>query len=138
MGWDAKNLILDAIFKEHFGDEEAFCRELYLNWDELQEMIEGGMTIGSHSHSHPDLSELDEAKQSNEITLSKQLLEKYLNCSITQFCYPYGAYNAVTLKLLCEAGYTCALNTIFEVNSGKVNPYEIKRLDTNHLPQPLE
>ncbi len=43
--------ILNRIFSVYFPDEKEFCKELFLGWNELKEMEEAGMHIGSHTHT---------------------------------------------------------------------------------------
>jgi peptidoglycan/xylan/chitin deacetylase (PgdA/CDA1 family) len=63
---------------------------LMLNWDEIKEMVGDGITIGSHSHSHPILSRMpvDEAKQ--EISRSKMIIEEQLGVPAKHFAFPNG------------------------------------------------
>ena len=51
------------------------------------------ITIGSHSHSHPNLKILEEEKKIFEIENSNQILENLLNKKIKHFSYPYGGKN---------------------------------------------
>jgi hypothetical protein len=51
-------------------------------------------------------------------------------------CYPYGAYNKDTLRILnklnCAIGITCKLG---KVTLGKTDPLQYPRFDTNDYPQ---
>jgi len=129
-----KSQVLSAIFSEHFRDEQAFCKELYLDWEDMRAMIKAGMDFGSHSHTHPALAELSEKEQEKEISISKALLEKNLKIPIELFCYPYGNFNSSTLIVLKKLGFKAAVTTDLGVNAGKVEPFRIRRLDTNDLP----
>ena len=48
--------VMKALFVQNFGDEAAFARELYLNWNEAQQMQSAGMVLGGHSHDHTALA----------------------------------------------------------------------------------
>lgn len=127
--------IVNEIFSNFFEDEKEFCRELYMNWEEMKEMIEGGMSFGSHTHTHPMLAKLTKEGQIEEIKLSKEILEKNLKIKIEQFSYPYGNFNKTTINILRDNGYICSVTTDFGTNEGcNVYPFTIKRLDTNDLP----
>ncbi len=130
-----KSAIVDEIFGRVFEDERAMCREIYLGWQEMREMIEGGMTFGGHTHSHPMLSRLSLSQQREELRKSKDILETHLGIGITHLSYPYGDFDETSIGILKELGYESAVAIQAEVNLGrKVNPFIIKRLDTNDIP----
>ncbi|WP_431065185.1 polysaccharide deacetylase family protein [Methylotuvimicrobium sp.] len=82
-----------------------------LSADQIREMSDAGMEIGSHTCSHPDLSQLSFKQQLEELTRSKQLLEDLLQKPVTGFAYPFGRYNEDTLKAVRAAGYKWACST---------------------------
>ena len=92
-----------------------------LTWQEIQEMAENNIEIGSHTVSHCNLIKLNE-KETNEdylnrirreIFLSKEILEKEIGKEIQFFAYPYGTYSPLVKQLAIQAGY----KGIFNVNS---------------------
>lgn len=129
-----KTAILDEIFPKFFENEEEFCKELYMSWDEMKEMMKARMSFGGHTENHPILSELTEEEQLKELKESKKILEDNLNTKIITFAYPYGDFNETTIKLLKQLGYSCALTTEFRVNKGVVDAFKIGRFDTNEIP----
>jgi peptidoglycan/xylan/chitin deacetylase (PgdA/CDA1 family) len=131
---DAKRKILDEIFAGAVGDERDYCDRFYMTADEMREMQEAGMSLGGHSHSHPMLAQLSAEGQRNEIRTAKGLLEGILKQKNRLFSYPYGDFNEATISILRSEGYTCAVTTDFDVNIGQVDPYRLKRLDTNDVP----
>ncbi len=81
----------------------------FLTWDQLRMMRDAGMTIGSHSLSHPYLTRIaDPTTLQNEIAGSKQVLEKQLGVTINEFAYPFGQYNASIMAAVAQAGYLSA------------------------------
>jgi peptidoglycan/xylan/chitin deacetylase (PgdA/CDA1 family) len=78
---------------------------------QLREMARGGMEIGSHSISHPDLTALSLANCKKEITESKRFLEELLGKKIISFCYPAGRVNADVRRLVKNSGYLYARTT---------------------------
>lgn len=126
--------ILGEIFGKYFEDERGFCKELYMTWDEIREMKESGLSFGSHTHTHPALSELSEEDQVRELKDSKDVMAKEFGEDVTLFAYPYGSFNDVTLRILRKL-YVCGLTTRVGVNEGRdEDPFTLKRLDTNDLP----
>ena len=81
----------------------------FMTWDQLRTMQKAGMTIGSHSRSHPYLTRIaDPKKLWNEINGSKQALERQLGVTVNEFAYPFGQYNADIVAATVQAGYLSA------------------------------
>lgn len=83
----------------------------YMNWEQLAVLRDTGMEIGSHTISHPDLTQLDVGELARQVTQSKQDLERALGITITSFCYPTGLYNATVEEQVRVAGYSNAMTT---------------------------
>lgn len=62
----------------------------YASWDQLREMRAAGMSIQSHTHSHPFLSELDEPHLRDELKRSRELLDEKLGQRTTMIAFPGG------------------------------------------------
>jgi len=59
----------------------------------INQFINAGHEIGSHTVTHPDLTTLSPRKLANELDQSKRFLENTFNVQIKNFASPYGAYN---------------------------------------------
>lgn len=81
--------------------EDMREEQLFMNWSQLSEMQQAGMTIGSHTCSHNILSHLSEEQQRYELAQSKALLEQKLGQCIKTIAYPVGGFNCYTEKT-CE------------------------------------
>jgi len=79
-----------------------------LDKQQLREMSDQGMEIGSHTCSHPDLTSLPYAEQLEQLHTSKDTLESLLGSRVPSFAYPYGKYNIESVKALKESGYKFA------------------------------
>ncbi len=104
-----------------------------MTWDELREMQAYGMTIGSHTVNHLDLSKLSKTEQKNEIFQSKAKIEIELGVSVNYFCYPFGNFNQTTLSLLRQAGYKLAVTTASGTARQQDNLFLLKRVFVNGL-----
>ena len=62
----------------------------FLSWEECQEMVSAGMTIGSHTVNHARLSVLTDEQCLAELTQSKTEIEQRLGLECDHFCAPYG------------------------------------------------
>jgi peptidoglycan/xylan/chitin deacetylase (PgdA/CDA1 family) len=76
-----------------------------LTWDELKRLSEAGWEIGSHSVSHPRLTELDDAALAEELRSSREECERRLGCPCLTIAYPYGATDARVAAAAGAAGY---------------------------------
>ena len=87
----------------------AIDRHGFLTWDNLRVLRDAGMTIGSHTLSHPFLTKITNPDTLwSEINTSKRILEKNLGIPVSEFAYPFGQYNATITALVKQAGYTSA------------------------------
>jgi peptidoglycan/xylan/chitin deacetylase (PgdA/CDA1 family) len=59
-----------------------------LDWREVKEMQAQGVEFGSHTLTHPMLSQVSHEVARREILRSKQELEDRLGARIAFFCYP--------------------------------------------------
>ena len=86
---------------------------LFLNWDEAREMLRAGMGIGSHTHTHPVLSQLPPAAQRAELARSRQIVENELAIRCDTLAYPVGnrdSYTGETCAIARETGYRAAFS----------------------------
>ena len=78
----------------------------YASWAQLREMRAAGMSIQSHTHTHPFLSELDEKRLRDELRRSREILDEKLGQRTTMLAFPGGDAPRPELRhLLVEEGY---------------------------------
>ncbi len=82
-----------------------------MTWEQVTQMSKSGMSIESHTVSHPDLRTLSNSLQTEELALSKQTIEGKLGTQVKYFCYPSGKYTVTTLGILNKLGYEMAFTT---------------------------
>jgi peptidoglycan/xylan/chitin deacetylase (PgdA/CDA1 family) len=84
-----------------------------MTWDQLRTLDHNRLfTIASHTVDHLDLAQQTPDVQRFEIFEGKHQLEEQLGHSVSDFAYPYGAFNGVTLSLVHQAGFTAAVTTV--------------------------
>ncbi|HWP17997.1 MAG TPA: polysaccharide deacetylase family protein [Burkholderiaceae bacterium] len=93
----------------------------------IRQLRAQGVSFGSHTLSHPRLSQLDTARMRREIFDSKAALEDALGEEVPDFCYPYGDYDARARDLVAEAGYRTGLTCIRGAANTADNAYELPR-----------
>lgn len=115
------------------GHEPSASSRFFMNWNEAQEMIAGGMAIGSHTHTHPVLSQLSNERQLEEMLRSREILSAQLQTSIDTIAYPVGsrtAFTQETQKLAKQAGYSAAFSYFGGANlPGRISGFNIRRQD---------
>ncbi len=82
-----------------------------LSWEMLEEMQSAGMTIGSHTRTHPLLTNESRKTVIEEATRSRRDLEDRLRMKVQHFAYPDGRHNADTTAAVAAAGYRFAYGT---------------------------
>jgi peptidoglycan/xylan/chitin deacetylase (PgdA/CDA1 family) len=104
---------------------------LFATWEEVGEMVRGGMAIGSHTHNHKVLSRTSEEDQTHELSLSKRILEERLGVPITALAYPVGlpdSFSLTTRELARRTQYRIAFSFHGGFNQGDcMEPFNIRR-----------
>src|SRR5690606_22028221 len=127
--------LLDALFQKVFGDQRAFARQLYLDWNQARQMQSAGMVMGGHSHRHLALATMSAADQYDDLTTNRRLLEQRLATqTLWPFSYPYGkpgaSFTPETMRLVAEAGFCCGFSTQVGTNAAGADCFTIARIDT--------
>ena len=105
--------------------QEAACalpqvERRFLDWNEAREMRDSGMTIGSHTQTHPILGQITPARQEWELERSKSVIEENLGSKITLLAYPVGTpggFDATTEQLALSLGYTMCFSFYGGINT---------------------
>jgi len=103
----------------------------YLDRAQILEMQKAGFSFGSHTVTHPRLSQTAPEVRKAEFRDSKKVLEELLGSEVSYFCYPYGIYEEACFNELKEAGYRAAVsNTPGANRPGQIaNPYTLCRTE---------
>jgi peptidoglycan/xylan/chitin deacetylase (PgdA/CDA1 family) len=84
--------------------------------------------IGSHSRTHPQLSQLDDAALDDELRGSKDDLESWLGRPVRHFAYPSGDHDPRVVGAVKRAGYASAWTTDPRAASASDDPYRMPRV----------
>lgn len=88
---DVRQYALNQLISQAGLPDQGRSSHRVLTWEELSLFANSNaVRIGCHTHNHVQLSALSLEDQTNEILLSKKLLESHLNIPITHFSYPFG------------------------------------------------
>lgn len=109
----AQQGVLVTSLVERLGEAQyRYLRRFQLvSQDRLRSLAPTLITIGSHSHTHPQLSQLGADMLATELTTSKKLLEEWTQRPVLHFAFPSGGYDARVVRAIQEAGYLSAWST---------------------------
>jgi len=97
---------------------------------ELRAASYPGLTLGSHTWSHPNLARLEGDQLGRELQQSRKWLEQHFGAAFVPWLtYPYGLFSASVLEAAVAAGYVGA----FRIDGGWARPrpgrFDLPRLN---------
>lgn len=125
---------INHIFNSYFKETEV-VENLYFSKEEICTLSQLGY-LGSHSHSHFALANLNDIQLEFELLKTKQFFEEITNNQILSIAYPYGTKEAVDdrVALIAEkVGYKIGFTTASGINNQLENSLLLKRFDCNDL-----
>jgi peptidoglycan/xylan/chitin deacetylase (PgdA/CDA1 family) len=102
-----------------------------LSWEQIRTMQRAGISIGSHTMSHPVVSRINALELEMELFESKRILEEKVGTSVRHFAFPFGQpadCGTAAGLLLTRSGYRSAGTTSWGVNQPGVNPFGLYRV----------
>jgi peptidoglycan/xylan/chitin deacetylase (PgdA/CDA1 family) len=67
----------------------------HLTWNQLNDLFKEGNEIGSHTHTHPHLTEISTEEVAHELHKSAELLKPF---GCRTLAYPYGEYDSNVMR----------------------------------------
>jgi len=99
-------LLLAAGVRAEFFINTATIGQLgYLTWSRIAEMQRAGMSFQSHSHDHVPLPALPARQLSNELRISKRLIEDRVGRAVDFLAAPHGLVDRRVVEAAQDAGY---------------------------------
>lgn len=90
----------------------------YMNWEQIRNLKDAGMIIGSHGMTHRILTELEDEDLDYELRESKNLLEDDLRQPVDYFSIPRGFYNKKIINKAKQFGYKAVFTSNMEDTDG--------------------
>ena len=81
---------------------------LPLSWMQLRALADDGWEVGSHTVTHPRLTQIDDHALRGELVQSREACVEALGRQCTSLAYPYGDVDGRVVRATEEAGYTAA------------------------------
>ena len=117
---------------------DSLCAELglsrvqggsVLTWKQLRELARDGLTLGSHTRTHPVMTQVTRAQMREEVQGSLEDLKREIGACLPIFCYPNGNYNDTVVSVLRDQGIRLAFTTLSGPNKwGSVDPLCLHRV----------
>ena len=85
------------------------------------------MELGTHTVTHPRLTDLPTVSQRAEMADSRARLEQVVNKPVTTFSYPFGAWAPSMRALARDAGLQCAATCVEETVWHASDPFALPR-----------
>ena len=124
-------LVEEVVLECDIGVADHEADHFPMSWDDVREISSYGCEIGSHSISHPILSQVSSKQLVNEINDSKKIIEKEIGKEVLSIAYPVGglsACNDEVIRLVRDSGYKFGCTYIPGDNDlNGLNKYKLKR-----------
>lgn len=124
---------------QKYNSKATFCviaskigGDIYMDDNHINQLLDAGMEIGSHTFSHNPLADIDPKYLIWEIGTSQYALEqRFPKASIRTMAYPNGSYNKEVIACLKEYDYEQALTGhtgMTDAKFYKEHPMELNRV----------
>jgi peptidoglycan/xylan/chitin deacetylase (PgdA/CDA1 family) len=119
--------------------EAGFGRNFpHLNWKEIKEMSRYGISFGSHTVNHPDLTKLKKQQVEYEFLFSRKTIEDKIGKNVFYLSYPFGKYNDSVIEAARKTGYKRAYTFFPNRNQTSASFYAIPRRAVYFLDSPID
>jgi peptidoglycan/xylan/chitin deacetylase (PgdA/CDA1 family) len=99
----------------------------HADWEELRELAAAGVTFGSHTATHRDLTRLDDDAVAAELVRSRQVIAEKLDTVVRTLSYPFGRYNAAARAAAQSAGYEAAFSLYPRHRNERIDRWALRR-----------
>jgi peptidoglycan/xylan/chitin deacetylase (PgdA/CDA1 family) len=130
-GFGATHFVVTGLAGKHSAwmTAEGYPASSLLGWAEIVELKRSGFEIGSHTVTHPKLSEIGAAQAKAEIHDSKKSLEDRLGAAVRFFAYPFGRFDRPVRDLVAGAGYEAACSTLSGFVNASNDRFALRRIE---------
>lgn len=100
-----------------------------MTWEELARLSAAGWEIGSHTRSHPLLTQLPSESLHEELRGSREECSRRLDFDCRSLAYPYGVHDDRVMQAARDAGYVAAGTVPRRFESFERTPLRCPRID---------
>jgi len=106
--------------------------------EQLGKLPSGLVQIGSHTRTHPMLTQLSEEEARRELSESRRRLSEITNSEVKLFCFPYGAFDDNLITWCREEGYDRVFTTLPHMAFSEADEFVVGRVMSDPDDWPLE
>jgi peptidoglycan/xylan/chitin deacetylase (PgdA/CDA1 family) len=114
------------------GQSPTVPRSPIMSWDQIRDLSGRGWELGSHTHTHPPLTELPIESVEEELRRSRKALIAATSESVEIFAQPYGASNEMVDRMV-RAEYRVAVGTRLGLVDKGADRFRLPRIDAFYL-----
>ncbi|MFI5907057.1 polysaccharide deacetylase family protein [Dactylosporangium sp. NPDC051541] len=89
-----------------------------LDRDGVRELLEAGMSVGSHGWAHRDWRRITDAEAEQEMVDAPRVIGELTGKPVTTVAIPFGSYDRIVLNRLRKAG----MRLVYTSDGGKARP----------------
>lgn len=99
----------------------------HLDWNEIRELVAAGVSIGSHSATHRDLTRVSDEDLRRELAGSRATIADRTGVDVPTVSYPFGRCDARVLSAARDAGYEAGFSLYPRRHNSRVDPFALRR-----------
>ncbi len=103
----------------------------YMSWEEIRNLRDHGVTIGSQTKSHPHMYKISKQEIIDELKISNKRFIDEIGSTPKIFAYPYGEYNLEVIDQVKLNGFIAAFGQHSGVAHKSLGLYELPRFAMN-------
>lgn len=119
-----------SVTRKAHHDSGELAREPKLRDEQVMEMLDGGgLELGSHTLTHPNLARLSPRDKDREFEESRARLQDRFGVPVNSFAYPFGIHGPDDPDRVRAAGYTTAVTTAPGIDPWPApDPFALRRV----------
>ncbi|QXE39474.1 polysaccharide deacetylase family protein [Streptomyces sp. GMY02] len=118
--------------------DEGGAPDTMLDWDQVRELAGAGLEIGGHSHTHPELDQLDDDRLGSEVRRCREIIAGELGTAPDSFAYPYGYSSRRVRRTVRAAGFAQSVAVGNALARRRQGPYALERVTVRRTTGPEE
>lgn len=99
----------------------------HLDWPAVREMSDRGVTFGSHTASHTDLTRAPQARVHQDLERSRTAIEDATGKPVRTLSYPFGRYSSATQEAARVAGFDAAFSLYPSHHNAVIDRFALRR-----------
>lgn len=103
-----------------------------LSWEDVDILLKNNkIEVGSHTLTHPVLTEITPDEAETELKLSYEQLRRRINSDDLAIAYPHGQASEAVMKIAAATGYSCGLVNTDAGNDFQTDLFRLNRTVIN-------